>query len=70
MKKFLYITLAMLASVSGVMAQAEPTWLENTMYASGKINVVIGVGVIMFLVLVGYMVSIDRKLKKLEEGDK
>jgi hypothetical protein len=62
------IILAALPQI--VIAQAGNSWLENTMYESGKINVVIGVVVIMFLILLIYLISIDMKLRKLEKDDK
>ncbi len=48
-------------------AQEGLGWLENTMFESGKINVVVGVVALVFILLVAYLFSIDRKVKKLEE---
>jgi hypothetical protein len=48
-------------------AQSGNDWLENTMFASGKINVVVGVVAALFVIIVIYLISIDRKLKKLED---
>jgi CcmD family protein len=55
-----------------VLAQAQSgsDWLENTMFASGKINVVVAVVAVVFVIIVVYLISIDRKLKKLEEQNK
>lgn len=51
-------------------AQSGTDWLENTMFASGKINVVVAVVATVFVLIIAYLISIDRKLKKLEERDK
>jgi CcmD family protein len=52
------------------VAQTGTDWLENTMFSSGKINVVVAVVSVVFVFIVIYLISIDRKLKKLEESDK
>lgn len=51
-------------------AQTGTDWLENTMFSSGKINVVVAVVSVVFVLIVAYLISIDRKLKKLEKSDK
>jgi uncharacterized membrane protein YdbT with pleckstrin-like domain len=43
--------------------------MENTMYASGKIYVVVAVMVAMLMVLIAYLVRIDRRLTKLEQQE-
>lgn len=52
------------------MAQTGTDWLENTMFSSGKINVVVAVVSVVFVLIVIYLISIDRKLKKLEKSEK
>ncbi|MCZ4407410.1 CcmD family protein [Cryomorphaceae bacterium 1068] len=52
------------------IAQTGTDWLENTMFSSGKINVVVAVVSVVFILIVVYLISIDRKLKKLEKSDK
>lgn len=50
------------------MAQAtEKVEMADIMHQNGKIYVVVGVLVIIFLGIVGYLISIDRKLFKLEK---
>ncbi len=66
---WLFVVIGMLTSVMA-QAQSSGDWLENTMYSSGKINVVIAVIAVVFVLLVIYLISIDRKLKKLEDRDK
>lgn len=51
-------------------AQSGSDWLENTMFQSGKINVVVAVVAILFIILFVYLFRIDRKLKKIEEKEK
>ncbi|MFT6996277.1 MAG: CcmD family protein [Cryomorphaceae bacterium] len=55
---------------TSALAQTGTDWLENTMFSSGKINVVVAVVSIVFVFIVIYLISIDRKLKKLEQSDK
>lgn len=53
-----------------LLAQAEPSWLENTMYESGKINVVLTVVALVFIVIVVYLISLDRRLNRMEANEK
>jgi CcmD family protein len=71
MNKQLSIFLVLLLGLwsASVSAQSGTDWLENTMFSSGKINVVIAVVSIVFVLIVAYLISIDRKLKKLEMND-
>lgn len=41
--------------------------LEEYFYSSGKIRVVIAVAAVVLAGLIGYLVMLDRKVKKLEE---
>jgi CcmD family protein len=66
---FLVLLSAMWIGMSGY-AQTGDSWLENTMFASGKINVVVAVVAAVFVLITIYMISIDRKLKKIEESEK
>lgn len=50
-----------------VYGQRGTEWLENTMFQSGKINVVVAVVAILLIILFVYLFNIDRKLKKIEE---
>lgn len=49
-------------------AQSSSDWLTNTMFSSGKINVVVAVVAAVFILLVVYLFSIDRKLSKMEKN--
>ena len=68
-KSILLVLLTILACLP-TFAQSGTDWLENTMFASGKINVVVAVVATVFVLIIVYLISIDRKLKKLEERDK
>ena len=72
MKK--YSLLTFLSAVFATMfafsanAQSSTDWLTNTMFSSGKINVVVAVIAAVFILLVIYLFSIDRKLTKMEKN--
>ena len=68
-KSILLVLLTMLTCLP-TFAQSGTDWVENTMFASGKINVVVAVVATVFVLIIVYLISIDRKLKKLEERDK
>lgn len=50
-----------------IFGQGSGDWLSNTMFSSGKINVVVSVIAAIFILIVLYLVSIDRKLRKMED---
>lgn len=52
-----------------LFAQNRGDWLNNTMFSSGKINVVVGVVSVIFILIVIYLISIDRKLNKMEKNN-
>lgn len=60
------IQLILIAVLMSIDAAAQPAMAE-TMRSEGKIFVVVGVVVLIFAVLFIYLISIDRKLKKLEK---
>ncbi len=64
------ITLLAFLTATGLQAQDQTDWLNNTMFASGKIKVVATVISVAFVLIVGYLVYLDRKVKKLEEREK
>lgn len=45
---------------------AAPTWLESTLYGSGKINVVVGVVAVIILGIGIWLWRMDRRITKLE----
>ena len=67
LKSLFFIGLCLMTMPT--FAQSDANWLNNTMFSSGKINVVVGVVSIIFVLIVIYLISIDRKLKKMEENN-
>lgn len=63
----LLILVMLLALPARSFAQeAAPAWLEETMFASGKINTVLIVVSVVLLGLGGWMFAMDAKLRNLE----
>lgn len=58
----------LLLPMSTFAASEAPGWLEETMFASGKINTVVAVVSLMFIGLAIWMFNMDRKISKLEKG--
>jgi CcmD family protein len=71
-KKIIALIILLPFTIAKLKAQ-DPlgdNWLEDTMYSSGKINVVIVVLAIAFLGITIFLFSIERKLKKIEKNIK
>ncbi|MGN7204673.1 CcmD family protein [Pedobacter sp. SAFR-022] len=66
MKKILF-TLLMLTVSLQIFAQGASSSLEESIYASGKIYVVVACAAIILIGLILFLFSIDRRLKKLEK---
>lgn len=64
MQKYLLIILMVLLSTAVGMAQ--PVDMATTLRSEGKIYIVVGVMLIIFLGIVVYLFSLDRRIKKLE----
>jgi CcmD family protein len=64
MNKISLMALLMLSTVSGF---AQSSALEGTFYQSGKFYVVVFVVAVILLGIFGYLISMDRKIKKLED---
>lgn len=67
-KAFFLVLFSVVTTVQA-LAQSGTSWLENTMFSSGKINVVIAVICTVFVLVLIYLISLDRKLKKIEERE-
>lgn len=52
----------------GVQAQTESVEMADTMRSNGKIYVVVGVILIIFVGIVINMIRIERKINRLEKG--
>ncbi len=67
MKTFVAFMLCMLSTLTASAQTGAPNWLEDSLYASGKMNTV---AVVVGIILLGigiWLFTLDRKLKKLEE---
>jgi type IV secretory pathway VirB2 component (pilin) len=60
-----FITAA-LASAGTFAQDPQQGWLVNTLYANGKINVVVAVVAVILAGLSFWMFSMDRRLRKME----
>jgi CcmD family protein len=67
MRKITAFLLLLLLSASNLSAQSGDVEMADTMRSNGKIFVVVGVITIVFTGIVIYLVSIDRKISKLEK---
>jgi CcmD family protein len=63
LKKFWLLFFAMVASMPAMAQETE----GNIFWRSGKIYVVVGVITIVFIGIVIYLISLDRKVAKLEK---
>ncbi len=67
--KTLRSTLAAAMTLCGTATFAQaPSWLEETMFRSGKINVVVAVVAVILAGLAAWMFMMDRKLRRMEDG--
>ena len=66
MKKLLITPLLIIISFQ-IFAQNESPSLNESVYASGKIYVVVACAAIILIGLILFLFSIDRRLKKLEK---
>lgn len=65
-----FLVLLMVIFTTAARAQTGSSRLENTMYSGGKINVVLAVVAAVFVSITVYLISLDKKLKKLEQREK
>ena len=61
-----YLTLVTLL-ITSFMANAQSIEMADTMRSEGKIYVVVAVLCVILMVLIIYLISIDRKVSKLEK---
>lgn len=62
------LALVLLTMVSSAIhAQNQPVEMADKMRENGMIYVVVGVILIIFAGLIGYLVTLDRKIKNLEK---
>lgn len=64
-------TLVIVLGTGSTFAQgAAPGWLEETMFRSGKINVVVAVVTVILAGLAIWMFRMDRRVKRMEDRTK
>ncbi|NND95645.1 MAG: CcmD family protein [Flavobacteriales bacterium] len=63
------IFTAFLLSFLSFTGTAQSNSMEEFMYSSGKINVVISVILIILLFIFIYLIRLDKKVKRLEDDD-
>ena len=74
LKAFLAITLLLLVAGTTLMAQSpmtdEPVQMADAFRSNGKIYVVVAVVVTLLAGVVTYLISLDRKISRLEKEGK
>lgn len=61
---------SLLLAMLPFLAMAQDVEMAEVMRSNGKIYVVVGVIAIIFVGLVVYLITIDRRLKKIEKEEK
>ena len=64
MKRYIVLIIAL---ISSIRLSAQEVAMADAMRENGKIYVVLGVVLIIFIGLIIYLISIDRKVSKLEK---
>lgn len=59
--------IVLLVAAIPLRVMAAENWLNETMYSSGKINVVVGVVAVVLAGIFLYLIWLDRRLRRLEE---
>ena len=67
MNKFNKILALLFFSLIGQSAFAQEAEMADTMRANGKIYVIVAIVLVILLGLIGYLISIDRKVTNLEK---
>jgi CcmD family protein len=67
---FSAIAMTVIFALMPVLTMAQDVEMADMMHENGKIYVVVGVIAIIFVGLVVYLVSIDRRLTKMEKEEK
>lgn len=67
MKSFLLLLFSIFSTTLAAFAQGSQVEMADQMRADGKIYVVVAVILTIFLGLVFYLISLDRKISKIEK---
>lgn len=70
MKNISKLLLTLFTVLISFAAQAQPVEMADTMRSEGKIYVVVGIVLIVLAGLIAYLFMLDRRVKKLENGQK
>jgi len=70
MKNISKLLLTLVTVLISVAVQAQPVEMADTMRSEGKIYVVVGIVLIVLAGLIAYLFMLDRRVKKLENGQK
>ena len=63
MKRIISLSLLLLSAVTGFAQEVE---MADTMRAEGKIYVVVAILTVILVGLIGYLITLDRKVNRLE----
>lgn len=66
MKRFFALLLVLFVSLNTVLAQNTGVEMADALRSSGKIYVVVAVIVLLFMGLLIYLFSLDRRIKNIE----
>ena len=69
-KHLMAVMATMAMSMSTFAASTTPAWLEEKMFASGKINTVVMVVSVVLIGIAIWMFALDRRIGKLEQKKK
>lgn len=67
MKKILSLFILLLSSMVSLAQNTTETEMADTLYANGKIYLVVAVVIIIFTGIIFFLVRIDRQVRKLEK---
>ena len=67
MEKIIKISLSLVLGLLGFTAQAQQVEMADRLRADGKIYVIVAIILIVLIGFILYLISLDRKIKKLED---
>jgi uncharacterized membrane protein len=68
MKKTLWMIVIGTFVFNFLLAQGEVVEMADTMRSNGKIYVVVAVACVVFAVITAYLISVDRKITRMEKN--
>lgn len=70
LKKITFLFTVMIAMAQTALAQTNNPEMADVMRSNGKIYVVVAVCLVILLGLIAYVISIDRRISKIEQQHK